>query len=262
MSTHSKKTSTKTGKSGPPRVPGLAVTNPPESFLKRRKTIDEIKTRRSEISAKKKKTSRVQRKVIFKRAENYVKEYRTRERQEIAFKRQAKNTGNFYVPPEAKVLLVVRVRGINRVSPKVRKITQLLRLRQVHNAVFVRVNKATMNMINLIEPFVTYGPPTVKTVSELIYKRGFGKVNKQRVPLTDNSIVASNLGVNGIICVEDLIHEIATCGPHFKEASNFLWPFKLSSPLGGFVKKSQHYSEGGDAGNREEDINKLVARMN
>jgi len=117
-------------------------------------------------------------------------------------------------------------------------------------------------MINLIEPFVTYGPPTVKTVSELIYKRGFGKVNKQRVPLTDNSIVADNLGTFGIICVEDLIHEIATCGPHFKEASNFLWPIKLSSPLGGFVKKSQHYSEGGDAGNREEDINKLVARMN
>jgi len=186
----------------------------------------------------------------------------TRERQEIAFKRQAKNNGNFYVPPEAKVLLVVRVRGINRVSPKVRKITQLLRLRQVHNAVFVRVNKATMNMINLIEPFVTYGPPTVKTVSDLIYKRGFGKVLRQRVPLTDNSVVANNLGHHGIICVEDLIHEIVTCGPRFKQASNFLWPFKLSSPLGGFTKKSQHYSEGGDAGNREEDINKLVATMN
>jgi len=258
----SKKTSTKTGKSGPPRVPGPAVQNPPESFLKRRKTIDEIKAKRVELAAKKKKATKTQRKVIFKRAENYVKEYRARARQEISFKRQAKNNGNFYVPPEAKVLLVVRVRGINRVSPKVRKITQLLRLRQVHNAVFVRVNKATMNMINLIEPFVTYGPPTVKTVSDLIYKRGFGKVNKQRIPLTNNAVISQNLGQYGIVCVEDIIHEIATCGPHFKEASNFLWPFKLSSPLGGFVKKSQHYSEGGDAGNREEDINKLVARMN
>ena len=25
------------------------------------------------------------------------------------------------------------------------------------------------------------------------------------------------------------MHEIYTVGPHFKEASNFLWPFKLSS---------------------------------
>jgi large subunit ribosomal protein L7e len=26
--------------------------------------------------------------------------------------------------------------------------------------------------------------------------------------------------------IEDLIHEICTAGKHFKEASNFLWPFK------------------------------------
>ena len=38
-----------------------------------------------------------------------------------------------------------------------------------------------------------------------------------------------HLGKFGIICMEDLVHEIYTVGPHFKEASNFLWPFKLSS---------------------------------
>jgi hypothetical protein len=36
------------------------------------------------------------------------------------------------------------------------------------------------------------------------------------------------LGAKNILCVEDLIHEIYTVGPAFKEASNFLWPFKLS----------------------------------
>jgi hypothetical protein len=40
---------------------------------------------------------------------------------------------------------------------------------------------------------------------------------------------AQSLGKHGIICIEDLIHEIYTVGPHFKEASNFLWPFQLSS---------------------------------
>eukprot|EP00955_Chlamydomonas_euryale_P045924 353273-Chlamydomonas_euryale.AAC.17 len=29
--------------------------------------------------------------------------------------------------------------------------------------------------------------------------------------------------------MEDLVHEIFTVGPAFKQASNFLWPFKLSS---------------------------------
>lgn len=40
------------------------------------------------------------------------------------------------------------------------------------------------------------------------------------------------LGKFGIICIEDLIHEIVTVGPSFKQASNFLWPFKLSAPRG------------------------------
>lgn len=46
---------------------------------------------------------------------------------------------------------------------------------------------------------------------------------------------AQHLGKFGIICMEDLIHEIMTVGPHFKEANNFLWPFQLSSAreLGG-----------------------------
>jgi len=107
-----------------------------------------------------------------------------------------------------------------------------------------------------------YGYPNLKTVRELIYKRGFGKVDKQRIALTDNSIIEKVLGEKaGIICVEDLVHEIVTVGPHFKAAANFLWPFKLSSPLGGLVKKRTHYIEGGDAGNREERINQLVRTM-
>lgn len=35
-----------------------------------------------------------------------------------------------------------------------------------------------------------------------------------------------------------------------------------SNPLGGWKNKGIHFSEGGDAGNREEHINKLVAKMN
>lgn len=62
--------------------------------------------------------------------------------------------------------------------------------------------------------------------------------------------------------MEDLIHEIMTVGPHFKEANNFLWPFQLKAPLGGSKKKRNHYVEGGDAGNREDYINELIKRMN
>lgn len=110
--------------------------------------------------------------------------------------------------------------------------------------------------------YVSYGYPNLKSVRELIYKRGYGRVDGQRVALTSNQIIETTLGKYDIICIEDVIHEIFTCGPHFKEVNNFLWPFKLSSALGGITKKRNHYNEGGEAGNREEKINELIRKMN
>lgn len=146
-------------------------------------------------------------------------------------------------------------------NPKAKKILQLLRLRQINNGVFVRLNKATMNMIRYVEPYITYGFPSRKTISDLIYKRGFGKVNGQRLPLTDNSIIETVLSKQGIASVEDLIHEIVNVGAHFKLANNFLWPFKLNSPRGGIEKKRHPFQNGGAFGNREELINKLIKQM-
>lgn len=153
--------------------------------------------------------------------------------------------------------------SINKIAPKPRKILQLLRLLQINNGVFVRLTKATQEMLTIVNPYIAYGYPNLKTVRELIYKRGYGKVDKQRIALSDNQIIEENLGKYGIVCIEDLIHEIYTVGPNFKQASNFLWPFKLSNPTGGFrTRKFKHFIEGGDTGNREEHINALVRQMN
>ncbi|KAH7564896.1 hypothetical protein JRO89_XS09G0059600 [Xanthoceras sorbifolium] len=234
----------------------------PESVLKKRKREEEwALAKKQELEAAKKKNAE-NRKLIFNRAKQYSKEYEQKEKDVIQLKREAKLKGGFYVEPEAKLLFIVRIRGINAMDPKTRKILQLLRLRQIFNGVFLKVNKATVNMLHRVEPYVTFGYPNLKSVRELIYKRGYGKLDKQRIALTDNSVIEKALGKYGIICMEDLIHEIMTVGPHFKEANNFLWPFKLKAPVGGLKKKRNHYVEGGDAGNRENYINELIRRMN
>uniref|UniRef100_A0A8C2H4Q8 Large ribosomal subunit protein uL30 n=1 Tax=Cyprinus carpio TaxID=7962 RepID=A0A8C2H4Q8_CYPCA len=240
----------------------LKVPTVPESLLKRRQRFAAIKAVRQKKAAADKKAHKVTRKLIFKRAEAYHKEYRQMYRREIRMSRMARKAGNYYVPAEPKLAFVVRIRGINGVSPKVRKVLQLLRLRQIFNGVFVKLNKASINMLRIAEPYIAWGYPNLKSVRELIYKRGYGKIRKQRIPLTDNSLIEKSLGRCGIICVEDLIHEIYTVGKNFKCANNFLWPFKLSSPRGGMNKKTTHFVEGGDAGNREDQINRLVRRMN
>jgi len=232
---------------------GAASVPVPESVLLKRKGALQRHTV--------KKSTTVRRREIFKRAEKYVKEYRSQERSLLRFRRQAKAAGDFYVEPEPKLALVVRTAGVNQLHPKPRKILQLLRLRQINNAVFVRLNKATTTMLRLVEPYVTYGYPNLKTVKQLVYKRGFLKFNGQRLPITDNSLVEAKLGKHNVICVEDIVHEVFTVGSHFKQVNKLLWPFKLSNPKGGWTKKLNHFNEGGDAGLREDKINELVQRM-
>jgi len=116
-------------------------------------------------------------------------------------------------------------------------------------------------MLRLVDPFIAWGYPSLKMVKKLIYKRGFAKINGARIPIDNNEMIEQHLGRFNIVCVEDLIHEIYTVGPHFKEANSFLYYFKLNNPRGGFRKKANHFVEGGDFGNREEYINKLVNKM-
>ncbi|CAO3628841.1 unnamed protein product [Mucor hiemalis] len=239
----------------------------PETLLKKRRTDEKTDAEKQQLKACAQKEKRDARKLIFRKADEYVKEYRQKEHDELRLRRQAKSGGNYYVPAQPKLLFVIRIQGINDIHPKVKKVLQLFRLLQIDNGVFVRINKATTAMLQIIEPYVTYGPPNLKTVRELLYKRGHLKLNGQRIPITDNEPIQKELGKYGIICIEDMIHEIFVCGDHFKQVNNLLWPFKLSNPNGHKKvawkpRKFKHYVEGGDAGDREFDINKLIQSMN
>lgn len=240
------------------------LSSVPQSVLKKRKAAEALVASNAKAAVEADARGRTRAEAAFKRAEAYAREYEGAAREEVRIKRAARSSGQMYAEPEARLAFVVRIKGINKMSPKPRKVLQLLRLLQVHNGVFVRLNKATAQMLKIVEPYVAYGTPNLKSVRELIYKRGFGKVNGQRISLTDNAVIEAALGAKtGIICMEDLVHEIFTVGPHFKDAANFLWPFQLSSPNGGFrTRKVLGFVEGGDTGNREALINGLIRQMN
>jgi 60S ribosomal protein uL30 len=243
-------------KKGDPNVPEV-----PESMLKRRKRTAQTKASSHKKKLLHKKKMLLKKRLVFKRAEKYVIEYRRKEKDEIRLRRLARKNDNFYVPAEPKVAFVIRIRGINGVSPRVRKILQLLRLRQINNGVFIKLNKATVAMLRIAEPYITWGYPNLKSIRMLVYKRGFGKITKQRIPLTSNILIEKALKKSDILCMEDIIHELFTVGPKFKKVSNFLWPFKLNTPTGGWRKKLNHFVEGGDYGCRENRINKLIEKM-
>lgn len=236
----------------------------PDSVLKKRKRQEKWDSVKQAQTDKARTESAEKKKVAFKRAEAYINEYREQQQSLVQLKRAARKSGTFYVEPEPKLMFVMRLRGINGMHPKTRHIMKVLRLLQIHNGVFMKVNKATMNNLVKVDPYIMYGYPNLKTVRDLLYKRGFAKVNGQRLPITDNKVIEEHLGKaskGAVICMEDLVNQIYTVGPYFKECTKFLWPFKMNNPVGGFSRIRNHFVEGGDAGNREEYINDMIRRM-
>ena len=176
-----------------------------------------------------------------------------------AQRKQAAKEGGFYVEAAPKIAFVVRTKGIHKVPPKPRKILCLLRLRQIYNGVFVKLNSSTIPMLRMIEPWVTYGQISTPTIKKLLFKRGFVKINNQRIQIASNEIIGEAFKKSKTIkCFDDIVDQITNCGPSFKNVTSKLWPFKLNAPRGGISKKRKHFIEGGDYGNREAYMNNFV----
>ena len=58
----------------------------------------------------------------------------------------------------------------------------------------VKLIKTSVNMLRIVEPYIPCGYPNLKSVNELIYKCGYDKINKKRLALTDNTLMARSLG--------------------------------------------------------------------
>merc|ERR1712042_99392 len=93
----------------------------PEVILRRRKLKQRVKKMQVSQKVKDKKIERNRRRVTFKRAESYLKKYRTIEAEKLRLRREAKKEGTVLVPGDAKLAFCIRIRGVNQIHPKVRK---------------------------------------------------------------------------------------------------------------------------------------------
>ena len=69
-------------------------------------------------------------------------------------------------------------------------------------------------------------------------------------------------GKHGIICLEDLIHEIYSVGKGFRAANNFLLPFRLSVARHAAKDKAGLLKDLGNPGFRNTDINSIIRQLN
>ncbi|KAH0572772.1 Ribosomal protein L7 [Spironucleus salmonicida] len=231
----------------------------PEIYMKNRKSAADATAARATAISKQQVVDAELTKLAATNFAKYETEYKQIEATHNKSVADAEKQGGFFIKAEPKVLLVIRIKGITKMSPQQKQIMALFRLKTINSAVFIKANKATLNALRYVAHFVTWGAPTVDTIRNLMYVRGYGKLNKDRVPIVDNSVIDKAIGETGIRTIEDLIHEIFTCGENFKKANNFIWPFKLNSRR--LVDKRVNFSEGGDHGFRGDYINEFISKM-
>ncbi|XP_061603067.1 60S ribosomal protein L7-like 1 [Cololabis saira] len=234
----------------------------PEYLLKKRKTYQAIKATQAKLALLEKRKVSKGKPLKFKRLEDLLKDSHRKHRDETRIRRNQHRPPTPLPPPENKLAVAVRIREIKGVSPKVLRAVQTMRLRKIFSGVFVKVNKSSVAMMKLVEPYVAWGFPNLKSVRELILKRGQAKIGKRPVPLTDNTFIEQHMGKHGIICLEDLIHEIYSVGKNFSAANNFLVPFKLSVPRHGAKDKAGLLKDLGNPGFRSRDINSIIRQLN
>jgi len=145
------------------------------------------------------------------------------------------------------------------ITPKIKKILSQLRLKGPHAVSFIKLSRKSQFLLKLVEPFVTYGLPSEQVVRNLITKRGYTQIGKNRTPLTNNVMIEDILGMHNIVCLEDIIHEINTCGPHFQKVIQFLSEFRIKAFK--FQNTRISFKNGGDAGWRGKKINDVLERL-
>ncbi|KAG4074499.1 hypothetical protein HA402_015788 [Bradysia odoriphaga] len=199
----------------------------------------------------------------FIKAEAFVNKFRKAERDTHRMKRMMSAKTLFKVTDSDtnKLLVVFRHRAHKIASDITNKMLGSLRLGQLFNAVLLKNNEETTALLKLVEPYVTWGYPSINTVRELIFKHGFLSIDKKKVAIDSNKLIEDHLGESGVICIEDIVHELFHVNENFDKIKQFLLPFKLKAPKGGWERKTGvSFTKGGEYGNRKEAINELLAK--
>ena len=176
------------------------------------------------------------------------------ETKEISY--QANSVGAPYV-------FVIRTREDAGNPPrKILSILQLLRLKEPNTGVSVKYTPVAKKHLHLVEPWVVYGKPSDGIVEDLLERRSYGNIGGERVPLSDNTIIEKELGnEHGLICMEDLVHELTGAGDLFDVVAKFLWPFPLSSSRTKFEKNLLAIKQGKDYGDKGDEIDEYIKQM-
>ncbi|KAI9306077.1 ribosomal protein L30, ferredoxin-like fold domain-containing protein [Cunninghamella echinulata] len=209
----------------------------PEVWLRKRKALDKEKRaanirRKFEIKRSEKKSLVTEFDSLHQVLNHRRNESKEKNRVHKINKRISKGKLVISKDQQNKLLLVIRLdTSYHRrtVIGAAESTLHKLGVGRYHSAAFVRNTPDVQEKLAIVKNYVIYGEPTLETVRNLINKRAYTIIKGERVAITDNNMVEEALGDEGIICIEDIIHEIINGDIEtFNKVNNFLAPFQLS----------------------------------
>jgi len=248
------------------------------SVLKKRKRrqVAEAKELRDQLKGSRRPRNKVLRKKVFRRAEEFVLRDIRKLRDHRKLKQQIKGIAraqDISEDTKPKLCFVLRLANDKEVDmcSVTKKALLSLRLLVKNQGTFVVLSQEVKKALEISQRFITWGEPSLRTVRELLLKRGYirdydavqGTKASKPIPLMDNTLIEKHLGSVGVICVEDVVHEIFSTGDNFDAVNNFVGKFHLSDPPREDMErvKYAHFDAGGRYGYRGDKINALVQAM-
>ena len=138
---------------------------------------------------------------------------------------------------------VVRIRGVRKINPKIKKTMELLMLQKSNHCVIIEDSPQNKGMLEVAKDYIAYGPIEESTLYNLIYKRG--KRGRSRI---------------STLVKEDDIKKITKDVFSGKKIAEFMDPvFTLTPPSKGHKNIKKNYPEG-DLGKRME-MDTLLKKM-
>lgn len=255
--------------------PEVLLRKRKDNDRKRLKKQQEAKERERKAAQQKKNAHRTK----FTRAEILVRNHRANELERkrinnIIAKQNDEPVSQPKAAADPKLLFVIRIpnykRGL-RIPPQAYQILRVLKLTEVDTGVFVKATENTIKLLNIVAPYIIIGKPSLASIRKLFQKRARiidpndntekaeqaenteeSKDNEkseesEKVPtkindiqLDNNQLVEDKFGDDlGLICTEDLVHELVSLSDNFVAITSWLLPFKLNAPVNGWDPRAK-----------------------
>ena len=141
------------------------------------------------------------------------------------------------------VIAVVRIRGVRKINPEIKKTLEYLNLSKPNYCTVVKDSPQNLGMVRKAKDYVAYGKINDEMLFTLLKKRGRKGSKKLKDIMSDEEIK------NIVSSVMD--------GKKLREFADPV--FRLRPPSKGFKSTKEHYPRG-DLGEHD-DISKLLKRM-